>query len=318
LPLIDVSATSMAIEIKTAIMPYSIDVAPLSLRRNWWTDWVMVNACSVFGHAGTGAVSNWEGCRARAIGVSLRLAWGSQMTAVLKRALDIVERFDAAQTASAAGRAFFSALVPLGARGFGARAYAAGGGSAAPEGTIAFAQVLPRTWNTSASARLVESLDPLPKAARRLGRTAFLWSEASPRGDKRWAEYWAALGEHTIGEGTAVHLFAPNGMTSRVSVGFDRKTLEPRERKVVELASYALLDRMTALSSYVAPRTPLLSERERDCLSFVAQGLSDAEIGERLGITQSTAHFYIEKAKRKLGAKTRAQAVARLITSGLL
>ena len=60
-----------------------------------------------------------------------------------------------------------------------------------------------------------------------------------------------------------------------------------------------------------------LSARERDCLAYVAQGMNDADIAAKLQIAQSTAHFYIEKAKRKLGAKTRAQAVAYLIAAGL-
>jgi DNA-binding CsgD family transcriptional regulator len=64
-------------------------------------------------------------------------------------------------------------------------------------------------------------------------------------------------------------------------------------------------------------KAPLLSERERDCLAYVAQGMSDADIARKLAIAPSTAHFYIEKAKRKLGAKTRAQAVAHLIAAGL-
>ena len=66
-----------------------------------------------------------------------------------------------------------------------------------------------------------------------------------------------------------------------------------------------------------APKGVALSARERDCLAFVAQGMSDADIAAKLQIAQSTAHFYIEKAKRKLGAKTRAQAVAHLIAAGL-
>lgn len=240
------------------------------------------------------------------------------MTTALELALGIVEQLDAATSVTAVGRAFFEALVPLGARGFGARAYTANGGSADPGQAVAFAQVLPRKWKTSASARLVESLDPLPKAARKLARPSFLWSEASPRGGRPWADYWPALSEHGISEGTAVHFFAPNGMTSRVSVGFDRPSLPVAERTAIELASYALLNRLIAMTPAIAPEPPSLSARERDCLAFVAQGLSDVEIAERLGIATTTAHFYIEKAKRKLGAKTRAQAVARLITSGLL
>lgn len=236
----------------------------------------------------------------------------------LELALGIVERLDAATSTSAIGRAFFDALAPFGARGFGVRAYAANGGSTDAGVAVSFAQVLPKSWKASASARLIESLDPLPKAARKLARPSFLWSEASPRGEARWAEYWAALEEHGIGEGTAVHFFAPNGMTSRVSIAFGPASLEPSERRAIDLASYALLDRMAALAPRVALPEPRLSPRERDSLALAAQGLSDAEIAERLGIASMTAHGYVESAKRKLGAKTRAQAVARLITSGLL
>ena len=241
------------------------------------------------------------------------------MVEVLKFALDIVERFDAAKTPVAAGRAFFDALTPLGALGMGARAYDAARGSLAAEAAPGvFAQILPRTWRGSASAKFVESLDPLPKATLRLRRAAFLWSEASPREYPVWENYWEALNEHGIGDGTAVHLFAPGGTTSRVTVAFGRDALSPRERKAVELASFALIHRMLALAPAGKPGVPMLSERERDCLALAAEGNSDSEIATRLGIAHSTAHFYIEKAKYRLGAKTRTQAVAKLIAAGLL
>jgi LuxR family transcriptional regulator, quorum-sensing system regulator BjaR1 len=54
-----------------------------------------------------------------------------------------------------------------------------------------------------------------------------------------------------------------------------------------------------------------LTQRERDCLAFVAEGRSGAEVADALGIVTATAHWHIENAKRKLGAKTRAQAIAR-------
>ncbi len=241
------------------------------------------------------------------------------MAGVLKLALDIVERFDAAKSAAAAGRAFFDALTPLGALGFGARAYDAAGGSLTTEAAPgAFAQVLPRRWRGSASGKFVESLDPLPKAARRLRRAAFLWSDASPRHGPAWGSYWEALDEHGIGDGTAVHLFTPGGITSRVTVAFGHDALTRHQRRAVELASFALIERMLAFAPARKWGGPVLSERERDCLALVAHGKSDAEIAAQLAIAVSTAHFYIEKAKRKLGVKTRTQAVAKLIAAGLL
>ena len=88
--------------------------------------------------------------------------------------------------------------------------------------------------------------------------------------------------------------------------------------QAIELASFALIERMLAFAPARKWGGPVLSERERDCLALVAEGKSDAEIAERLKLAQSTAHFYIEKAKRKLGVKSRAHAVARLIAAGLL
>lgn len=242
------------------------------------------------------------------------------MAGALIAALDIVDRFDAAKSAGEAGRLFREALTPMGLVGFGARAYDASGGSLSAETAPgAFAVDLPKSWVGSSSAAYVESLDPLPAAARRLRRPAFLWSEASPKRDRKWARYWEALSEHGIADGTAVHLFAPGGVTSRVTLAFAEGRIDPRLRRALDLASYALLDRMLSLSLPKRPsRSKALSLRERDCISYAAQGLADAQIGEKLGITAATAHFYVEQAKRKLGVRTRAQAVANLIAAGAL
>lgn len=75
------------------------------------------------------------------------------------------------------------------------------------------------------------------------------------------------------------------------------------------------LARPAATPESAAPR---LTARERDCLTFVAEGKSDWEIGVILGVSQATAHAHVENAKRKLGCRTRAQAVARAYVSGQL
>lgn len=54
---------------------------------------------------------------------------------------------------------------------------------------------------------------------------------------------------------------------------------------------------------------PLLSMRERQCLELVADGKSDWDISQLLGISESTVHKHVESAKRRLGVSTRIQAV---------
>lgn len=55
-----------------------------------------------------------------------------------------------------------------------------------------------------------------------------------------------------------------------------------------------------------------------EALALVARGLDDAAIGDALGVTRASAHMYVERAKRRLGAGTRAQAVATALAEGWL
>jgi NarL family two-component system response regulator LiaR len=53
-----------------------------------------------------------------------------------------------------------------------------------------------------------------------------------------------------------------------------------------------------------------LSEREREVLALIVEGLSNEEIGERLTISPSTARHHVSACLQKLGAANRAQAAA--------
>ncbi|WP_420382128.1 autoinducer binding domain-containing protein [Novosphingobium sp.] len=61
-----------------------------------------------------------------------------------------------------------------------------------------------------------------------------------------------------------------------------------------------------------------LTEREIACLRLVAKGRSDAEIGENLGISKTTAHEFVEKAKRRLSVKSRAELVGVAVSLGIV
>jgi pimeloyl-ACP methyl ester carboxylesterase/DNA-binding CsgD family transcriptional regulator len=61
-----------------------------------------------------------------------------------------------------------------------------------------------------------------------------------------------------------------------------------------------------------------LSEREREVLGLVAQGLSDAQIAERLVISPHTVHRHVANILAKLRLPTRAAAAARAGRAGLL
>lgn len=66
-----------------------------------------------------------------------------------------------------------------------------------------------------------------------------------------------------------------------------------------------------AQSPHEVLRGPQLTPRQRDCVLLVAKGKSDWEIGQLLGISESTVHKHIEDAKRRFSVSTRIQLVVR-------
>lgn len=63
---------------------------------------------------------------------------------------------------------------------------------------------------------------------------------------------------------------------------------------------------------------PTLTQRERDVLRLLAEGLSNEEIGRRLFISAETVRTHVRKAMGKLEADTRTQAVAKAIRRSLI
>jgi DNA-binding NarL/FixJ family response regulator len=61
-----------------------------------------------------------------------------------------------------------------------------------------------------------------------------------------------------------------------------------------------------------------LSPRETDVLRFIAQGLGDAQIAERLFLSPHTVHRHVANVRTKLGVSSRAAAVAHASRQGLL
>lgn len=61
-----------------------------------------------------------------------------------------------------------------------------------------------------------------------------------------------------------------------------------------------------------------LSQRETECLQWAARGKTDWEIGQILSLSEKTVNIYIERAKAKYGARSRAQAIALAMSARLL
>ncbi len=68
----------------------------------------------------------------------------------------------------------------------------------------------------------------------------------------------------------------------------------------------------------LAPQLDLLTDREREVMALVAEGLSNDEIAARLFVSPATAKTHVSRAMIKLGARDRAQLVVFAYETGLV
>ena len=128
-------------------------------------------------------------------------------------------------------------------------------------------------------------LDEYVFEALRVGASGFLVKSTEP------AELIHAV--RAVARGDA--LLSP-GITRRLVAEFAARAKRPRD--------VSQLDALT--------------EREREVMALVAQGLSNDEIAERLVVSPATAKTHVSRAMVKLGARDRAQLVVFAYESGLV
>lgn len=151
-------------------------------------------------------------------------------------------------------------------------------------------------------------------------REPFLWSEALARSrrDKIQRRIYHEAADFRLNEGICIPIHGPNHYRAFATLAGDQIDLSPGARAALHVMALYTHNRLVKLVRPTEPQTLHLTLRETDCLRWVANGKSDWEIGEILKISERTAHWYIECAKRKLGVATRIQAVVRAAAAGLI
>lgn len=148
---------------------------------------------------------------------------------------------------------------------------------------------------------------------------------AEQAGDARWARMCADAEAAGFGDGLAVPL---RGLPGASYGGFSLITRErgagfaawrvARGRAAVLAAQLAAQRLMQLAETATLPPRPRLTPRERECLLWLTAGLRSDRIAERLGLARVTVDLHLARARRRLGARTREQAVAKALTLGLL
>ena len=109
---------------------------------------------------------------------------------------------------------------------------------------------------------------------------------------------------------------ASDDATSALPRGITAAQLDAGLRAVAA----GLLVRLPAAPGFQSAALPraLLTPREVDILTCLSEGLSNKEAARRLGISAHTVKFHLESVFAKLGATSRADAVARGLRGGMI
>jgi LuxR family quorum sensing-dependent transcriptional regulator len=238
------------------------------------------------------------------------------LPAISATAIDLIETPLRQSSAAGVGRAFFDALQPFGVRAIYARAYRQPRSEAGEEEHI-FSRISPPGWEGFYAEKQFQNINYLPREVRRRA-SPFKWSDIR-LSEPREIALARALIDNGFEDGVATPCHGPAGYVGVVSLAFERLwDVAPADRGAIEMASLVLHGRMRDCSTRLEIDAPRLTRRERDCLGFVAEGKSDWDISIMLGVSHTTIISHVQNAKRKLGATTRAQAVAQCYILGLL
>lgn len=232
--------------------------------------------------------------------------------------------------AAATSREAVNSLFRQASRVFGFTAYAIGfipdvalGEAASDAGQPFLLLDWPIAW-LELYARQGFAADDVVVAHAAKTSTPFTWSEVRARYPGASARVFAAAAEFGWRDGFVVPVHdARAAKGERFGVASlaapDLKQFDATARRAVAAIALTAFARARAVSRRPAEeRRAALSDRERQALALVAEGCSDAEIASVIGIAKATAHFHVENARKRLGARTRAQTVAIALMRGLL
>ena len=106
------------------------------------------------------------------------------------------------------------------------------------------------------------------------------------------------------------------GIVSLIRAGSPMNAVE---KSMLILLSVLFHERVKCFSARAFAAEPSgISARMKAALQLVGRGFSDKAIARKLEISETTAHGHIEDAKRRLAARTRAEAAAVAISLGII
>jgi LuxR family quorum sensing-dependent transcriptional regulator len=150
--------------------------------------------------------------------------------------------------------------------------------------------------------------------------TPFLWNEIEPiyRDSPIERRVMEEARDFKLKKGFTIPLATLEGDMAGFSLAGEKLDIPPEGRGMLTLVATYALGRSILLRETEAKQSVHLSPREREALQWAAEGKSEREIGEHMGISEHGVDKHMRSARLKLGTTSRTHAVAEAIRQGLI
>lgn len=236
-----------------------------------------------------------------------------------ERTIEVIRSLDRARTPTEVCAALLESV-----RQFGAEYVLAGiipmpGASRHRQISSVVLDYWPEEWSRRYFSHGYIFQDPAIYSVRR-SSSPFLWSELEPlyRDDAAGRRVMEEAGDFRLRQGFTIPLATLEGEVAGLSIAGERLELAPEDRGVLMLLATYSLGRSILLRESSQRESIRLTPREREALQWAAEGESEWEIGERMGISEHGVDKHMRSAREKLGVRTRAHAVAEGLRLGLI
>lgn len=183
---------------------------------------------------------------------------------------------------------------------------------------VLLASKLPSEWLQLYELKNYEQHDPSQRYGKRVVQP-YEWKDApyDAECDPRALEVVCRARDFGIGNGFVVPIPGPAGNVGNFWMsGYNFQLSEHVRPSLHMMALYAFAHVQRLDGAH--KQNPPLSNREREIITWLAAGKSNTDIGEILNISDRTVEWHVANAITKLGARTRANAVAVALRDGLI
>lgn len=178
---------------------------------------------------------------------------------------------------------------------------------------------VPPDWKKIYFARGYVYVDPIVRET--LNRsTGFRWSDPDlGRYDgEASAQVMNQASDLGLRDGFTVPMTTLEQERGGISFVGERLEIAPVHRGMLTLVASYMFGQALMAQGSAGARVRALTPREREALQWAAEGKTDWEIGELMTISEHGVDYHLRAARAKLGAVSRAQAVAEALRRGFI